>query len=158
MEGTSNQLHAIKDYIDNLDLSLVSIRMQKQYHWPKKHADKAITQYKNYLYLKRKYGDDFKLPPSLEIDEIWHNHILHTKEYHQDCQAIFGEYLHHRPSREGDGENLQTLFDKTQALYKTEFGDFIYVIRPTTKIGKCIDRAIFTISNFLTRFNNSAAV
>jgi len=33
-----------------------------------------------------------------EIDEMWHEFILFTKDYTQFCQLYFGEYLHHLPN------------------------------------------------------------
>jgi hypothetical protein len=32
-----------------------------------------------------------------EVDNMWHNFILYTKDYHEFCQRFFGEYLHHQP-------------------------------------------------------------
>lgn len=33
-----------------------------------------------------------------EIDEMWHEFILFTKDYTHFCQHYFGEYLHHLPN------------------------------------------------------------
>src|SRR2546425_280636 len=66
--------------------------------WSKSKAERAVQDYKNFLFLKRKYNESYpNLPPTADIDEIWHQHILDTKQYHQDCQAIFAGYLHHDP-------------------------------------------------------------
>jgi hypothetical protein len=35
--------------------------------------------------------------PSAEADLVWHQHILDTARYAQDCQRIFGRFLHHDP-------------------------------------------------------------
>jgi hypothetical protein len=51
-------------------------------------------QYKNWLYLRRKYEGEI-LPPSKEIDEFWDAHILDTRAYHRHTNRIFGYYLHH---------------------------------------------------------------
>ena len=32
------------------------------------------------------------------IDEIWHNFILFTKEYHEFSKNVFGKYFHHTPN------------------------------------------------------------
>jgi hypothetical protein len=32
------------------------------------------------------------------IDEVWHNLILFTKDYHEFSMMVYGEYLHHLPS------------------------------------------------------------
>jgi hypothetical protein len=33
-----------------------------------------------------------------DLDQCWHQFILHTVEYHKFCIQEFGEYLHHIPS------------------------------------------------------------
>ncbi|QLH43881.1 MAG: hypothetical protein HWD59_15100 [Coxiellaceae bacterium] len=38
------------------------------------------------------------MAPSRDIDEIWHAHILHTQDYTEFCEKLFGFYLHHCPS------------------------------------------------------------
>lgn len=73
------------------------------------------------------------MPPSEEVDEFWHNHILDTQKYHQDCDMIFGKYLHHYPYFGIDDKSneldLQKAFDHMQELHKKEFGDCIYRVR-----------------------------
>lgn len=36
--------------------------------------------------------------PSVAADELWHNFILHTREYDAFCRKAFGRFLHHRPA------------------------------------------------------------
>jgi hypothetical protein len=66
------------------------------------------------------------LPPSKDVDEFWHNHILDTKKYREDCQAIFGFYLDHYPyfgmDQESTKEDLNVAFEKMQRLHEQEFG------------------------------------
>ena len=40
------------------------------------------------------------MSPTKLMDTIWHHHILDTKNYHNDCNNIFGFYLHHKPTFE----------------------------------------------------------
>jgi hypothetical protein len=72
------------------------------------------------------------LPPSLEIDFIWHAHILDTKKYSEDSVRIFGHYLHHDPYFGLNGKEDENLlirsFGLTQQLYYEEFGEYIYEI------------------------------
>lgn len=79
--------------------------------------------------MRKKYSEQ-DLPPSQDIDEVWHAHILHSKEYTDFCKLVFGDYLHHNPGQE-DGEYFQKNFEtQTQELYKKEFGNYIYAVRP----------------------------
>lgn len=132
---TSTLLHARK-LIDALDLASITHRLTTELKWSKKQAMEACRQYKNYLYLLKKYSDEkYILPPSKEIDEVWHAHILHTEDYQRFCQALFGYFLHHQPYQVENNrlseQNMEDLFEnQTQKLYCEEFGEYIYAIRP----------------------------
>lgn len=121
-------LEHAKQYIQSVDFSSVEDRLTNIDNWPRKKALQAVSVYRNYLYLRKKYSDQV-LPPSYEIDEAWHAHILHTREYTKFCHELFGFYLHHDPhvmDQKGDFQKLETSFETTQELHKKEFGDYIY--------------------------------
>lgn len=82
--------------IEQLDLSLISDRLIIKHKWPKDRADEAIHGYRQYLYLTQTLGKP--ISPTSDIDEVWHQHILHTNKYELDCQKIFGKFLHHFPT------------------------------------------------------------
>ncbi len=121
-------------YIQSFDLRVVHDRLVKIDKWPADQATEACAQYRNFLLLKKKYGSQYELPPSYDMDEVWHAHILHTKDYTEFCDLVFGEFLHHHP-HEGDGGSarvaeLADLFEnQTQRLYQLEFGEPIYAVR-----------------------------
>jgi hypothetical protein len=133
--------------IYSVDLSAVLKRLIFIEGWKPKQAKAAIQQYRNYLFLKVKYRSEYEeheLPPSFEIDEVWHAHILHTKDYVEFCNRVFNEYLHHSPHHGQDKgislTQLSNLFQETQRVYSNEFGEFISSIkripfrkRPTEK-------------------------
>lgn len=91
--------------------------------WTLDDAKKCCELYKNFLILHVKYLPQ-PLVPTREIDEFWHNHILYTKHYTDDCMQIFGHYLHHQPAEttEADWVELKKHFEKTKQLYLKEFG------------------------------------
>ena len=60
---------------------------------------KALKQY--YMLHVTKESDEMIGMPSLEIDHLWHAHILDTREYHDFCENAFGSYLHHQPFVKG---------------------------------------------------------
>jgi len=98
--------------------------------WEPDVAKEATEIYKNWLWLIRKHSKSYPvLPPSVEIDEIWHHHVLDTLKYASDCQAIFGQFLHHYPyfgmRGERDLSDLHTSFEITQRLYQEEYGEEI---------------------------------
>jgi hypothetical protein len=85
-------LEAAKTHIYAIDFSRIIDKMVQHQGWRYKDALKVSEQYRNYLFLNKKYAEGEPLPPSEDIDEFWHNHILDTKQYRRDCNAIFGQY------------------------------------------------------------------
>jgi hypothetical protein len=57
----------------------------------------------------------------------WHQHILDTRAYHEDCAAIFSGYLHHFPyfgmRGEDDKQALADAYSDTIDRYRTAFGE-----------------------------------
>lgn len=119
-------------HIDSIDLSLIEAKLCSAdrllfRQWTKVEAEVGIQYYKNFLFLNKKYSKEYPvLPPSLEVDEIWHHHILDTRQYMKDCDGIFDYYFHHYPyfgtRSQNDQENLHVAFEVTQGLHEMEFG------------------------------------
>ncbi|MCB1826803.1 MAG: glycine-rich domain-containing protein-like [Coxiellaceae bacterium] len=120
------------EVIKNLDMSLIVKKLVLS-GWKKSHAEEAVKQYKNLLILWKKHNSHTKLPPSEELDEVWHTHILDTQKYHQDCQAIFGRYLHHYPyfgiDEHSNQDDLNHAFENTQRCYYETFGEELVNVR-----------------------------
>jgi hypothetical protein len=113
------------DYIRKLDLNYIAESMcAEQYplpRWIMSDALLCLQQYKNFLILAKKHFPKF-LVPTKYIDEFWHNHILYTKNYFEDCKNIFGHYLHHEPtSPSEDPAKLIDGYLMTKQLYLEEF-------------------------------------
>jgi len=141
--STGISLAQARERIASADLSPVLHRLTQVDRWSKKSAVKAVELYRNFLLLKKKYGSQHQLPPSYEIDEAWHAHILHTEDYMTFCNHVFGGFLHHHPHiahQKGDTKKLELLFERTQELYKKEFGDYLYSFRPRSIINSWIRR------------------
>lgn len=128
-------LEQAREYIQHAEFTAVVERLVRVDGWSRKSATLALEQYRNFLFLKKKYGSQYVLPPSREIDEVWHAHVLHTKDYFNFCNIVFGEYLHHTPHLVGEANEsrsaLEEMFTNTQELYKAEFGDYLYTIKMT---------------------------
>lgn len=80
--------------IEAIDLSNTRARLLKKGFDPAV-VDQAIEDYRKFLYICIAF--DGKHEPTAIIDEVWHDHILHTKKYMEDCMAIAGQYIHHNP-------------------------------------------------------------
>jgi len=125
-----------RTYIAQLDLHyIIDAMCDDAYPLPRwTHADatQCAQLYKNFLLLFKLHPKE-TLVPTREIDEFWHNHILHTKKYHNDCKNIFGYYLHHQPALPSDHpNNLIEGFLRTQALYLAEFKHSLTLINITS--------------------------
>jgi hypothetical protein len=89
---------------------------------------RAELKYRRWLVLRRTFLGE-PLPPTAEIDDFWHSHLLHTEQYTLDMQAVFGEYMHHFPyfgvRSDEDREDLLEAFEGTKRHYLAEFGEDI---------------------------------
>jgi len=132
-ETAALPLEQAKAYIDTIDFLPIINKLERQHGWCHYEAASISDMYRNFLYLQKKYGKTHALPPSEEIDEFWHMHILDTKKYRHDCEIIFGYYLDHYPYFGIDDKtsltDLETAFATMQQLYQHEFGTPIYEIR-----------------------------
>lgn len=120
-------LEAARIYIEQLDLAYIVDTMCSESYplpmWERSDALHCLNFYKNFLKLSKKHRSE-GLVPTREIDEFWHNHILYTKRYFEDCLQIFGHYLHHRPAMPDENkQELITGYLKTKELYLEEFGE-----------------------------------
>lgn len=125
------EAHPAYQYLTQLDLSYIKHYMCSEAYtlpqWSAEDAAIAIELYKRFLWLILKYGEEHMIVPTKEIDEVWHNHILHTEKYFKDCEAIANHYIHHRPSDLSmeDKQSLATAFQKTRELYFQEFNEHL---------------------------------
>jgi len=62
-----------------------------------------------------------KAAPSKRVDELWHAHILSTKEYQQFCERHNnGNFIHHDPSIPDSPDRYQITWMKYMELFKSE--------------------------------------
>lgn len=95
----------IHSSIANLDLTLVKRKLLSEgvFHDNQEFVE-AEEEYKLFLQLCKIYPEE-SLGISEKADKFWHYHILDTRKYMQDCDIIFGHYLHHNPNLlEGSSE------------------------------------------------------
>ncbi len=109
--------------VSSLDFNQMNSKLVDFYGWSKEDVSLMNDYYKKWLSLHVCYPD-LATAPSIKLDEYWHMHILDTQKYMEDCQLVFGKYLHHYPyfGLEGDKENLNSGFELTKKLFKHHFG------------------------------------
>jgi hypothetical protein len=127
---TTKPEHEVVAAIQSLDLEPVKLRMMDAElgeGWTREYADSVGVAYKTYLTMLVKYPDDAEdILLSEDVDEFWHTHILQTRKYMQDCQNVFGNYLHHEPeigmpTAAANLEKRAAQLEKTRKLYEREF-------------------------------------
>src|SRR3990167_7197635 len=138
--------------IRDLDFTQTISKCVNQYGWSRRKSHECSEHYKKYLYLILKYGDQYPLVPTIDIDEFWHMHILDTKKYMADCEAIFGRYLHHYPYFGIDGKTDHQRAEgeiNMQEFFYKEYGEHLYTI------GKGIRYLFFPLIKLYKRLANN---
>lgn len=117
-----------QEKLESLDLKLIAQKLMHPNHgqgWTRQQVDRAIANYKRFLHLLYLYPHS-TIVPTQEIDEVWHQHILDTRKYDQDCQWLFGYFVHHYPyfgmGSDAEQQALETAFSRTQSLFVEQFG------------------------------------
>src|SRR6266581_4275343 len=114
--------------IQALDLDPIKFKLmdpEEGQGWSREYVNQMAIAYKRFLTLSVKYPEE-TIAPSKDVDKFWHGHILDTMKYAEDCQNVFGYFLHHFPyfgmRGEEDAANLAEAGRTTQRLYEQEFG------------------------------------
>jgi hypothetical protein len=111
--------------IQTIDLTGVMRKLRHKEDWTEAQATTAAMRYRRFLcmhYLDRQ----LHIAAASDIDKVWHQHILHTREYADDCQRVFGAFLHHGAGSEDSEaaqEHLRINVEKTRARYAELFGE-----------------------------------
>lgn len=104
------QLPSLEEVLSYQNTTVIE---QFRQHFPASahEAEILFRQMLSYLWLCKKHQElqranpedpDLQFTPVIHdemrmIDQMWHEFILSTQDYHQFCQDYFGEYLHHLP-------------------------------------------------------------
>jgi len=114
--------------INILDLEPIMVKIMDKDEglgWSLDYTKIITEEYRKYLTLCLE-NPELAIVPSKPIDEFWHFHILDTLKYQEDCNDIFGYFLHHFPyfgmRNKKDEENLKEAWESTLELYKNTFG------------------------------------
>ena len=84
--------------LDNYDMSFVKERLfiEKTFADEKEYTE-ASCELKKFFALSKLYGQSMAMT-SPRIDEVWHQFILFTRDYHKFCDDFIGRYFHHDPN------------------------------------------------------------
>lgn len=98
-----------------------STRLANENFWTKDFTQKAILEYKKFMYLAA--TSDFMVSPSEIVDTVWHQHLIFTHSY-QEFGRLLGKQIQHIPSTHNkeDFQKFKQAKDRTTQLYETNFG------------------------------------
>ena len=115
----------------------------------------AFTELKKFLWLCDR-SDEQNLMVSKLIDELWHQFILSTIEYHDFCDQFFGHYMHHGGKLVTVSIEHKPIILKFFRLYKENFGPVsrLWLNSPAEKNGflRFVDSQAWTPGN-MDRFS-----
>jgi hypothetical protein len=114
---------------ERLDLGNVRMKLadpEEGHGCSAERLDVMEAEYRKFLALHLAYPDADIVPCKL-VDDIWHQHILDTAAYREDCDAIFGRFLDHFPyfgmRDEHDAQALEDAYADTIERYRDAFGE-----------------------------------
>ena len=129
VQSTSKSVEQVVAAIEALDLEPIKFKLmdpEEGQGWSKEHVERVAIAYKRFLTLLVTHPET-TVAPSKDIDKFWHGHILDTMKYAEDCERVFGYFLHHFPyfgmRGEEDAAALTDAGQEMQRLYKQEFGE-----------------------------------
>src|SRR6267378_2693522 len=125
---TNRPVEQVIAAIEALDLDPIKLKLMDREEgqgWSREYADRMELAYKRFLTLLVTHPE-VTLAPCKDVDKFWHGHILDTLKYADDCDTVFGRFLHHFPyfGTRGpeDAANLAKAGEDTRRLYREEFG------------------------------------
>jgi len=129
MQSENKPVEEIVAAIQALDLEPIKFKLmdtEEGQGWSREYVEQMEIAYKRFLTLSVKYPEE-TIAPSKDVDKFWHGHILDTMKYAEDCQNVFGYFVHHFPyfgmRGEEDAANLTEAGKTTNRLYEKEFGE-----------------------------------
>ncbi len=100
-----------------------SRRLADEQGWSTARTAGAIEEYRRFVTLAMTAGHP--VCPSDDVDEVWHLHLLYTRDYWNEfCGKLLGRPLHHDPTSGGPLElaRHRQMYAATLASYERLFG------------------------------------
>jgi hypothetical protein len=120
---------ALRRLDELLDLSNIRMKLADPHEgkgYDVGRLDLLEGEYRKFLALHLVYPE-MDIVPCKIVDEMWHQHILDTAAYREDCEAIFGRFLDHFPyfgmRGTDDASALHDAYYETVESYRRTFGE-----------------------------------
>lgn len=111
-------------------------RLAREQGWSAAFALRAIEEYRRFAFLAVAAGHF--VSPSRAVDEVWHLHLLYTRQYWNEfCPQVLNKPLHHLPSdgTAADREKCATGYERTLESYLRYFGPPPADVWPVPAVG-----------------------
>lgn len=100
----SPEIQVFLEKLESLDLEQISHKLlhsEPSQGWTQSQVERAIADYKIFLYLLYLYPNGAILPTQ-QIEAVWRQHVLDTDKYAQDGQWLFGYFVPYYPGTAAD--------------------------------------------------------
>lgn len=87
------------------DLDIVRTMMLRDTDYSEEEVDALLVEYRRYMAINVSFPES-RHPLSKEVDDVWHAHILVSENYSRFCDAVFGQYFHHYPVFDDEGQKM----------------------------------------------------
>lgn len=105
------------------DPSAFAARLAREQGWSAAFTERAIADYRRFCFLA--VTGDRELTPSDTIDQVWHLHLIDTRDYWQRfCPDVLGQDLHHIPGHgtAADRDRFWRQYADTLRAFEAAFG------------------------------------
>lgn len=98
-------------------------RLAFENRWSKNFSLKVFEEYKRFIYLL--CHCNHPVTPSVEVDQVWHLHLLYTRDYWDKFVPKLTKVPHHEPTSGGQDEARKFIeyYNKTLISYKKIFDE-----------------------------------
>jgi hypothetical protein len=113
--------------VSRIDLAPINAKLRHDdpSFWTEERVAETELDYRRFLALNLVHPE-VSLSVNQALDDYWHQHILDTRKYAEDCETLFGRMLHHYPyfglSDEAEWQENLDQFADTQQLWEDTFG------------------------------------
>ncbi|NIA71366.1 hypothetical protein HBA54_22475 [Pelagibius litoralis] len=109
--GVSRSINDVVQHIMEYPMSHVVAKFAEKHDIASDVAQEYEKELKRYFVLTT-LNPQYDYGMAGPVDDLWHEFILYTREYHVFCQQCVGRYLHHFPERMYDanakGDNVES--------------------------------------------------
>lgn len=103
----------------------ITERLASENGWKQEYASRVVEEYKRFMYLA--IVCSHAVTPSDQVDQMWHLHMIYTRDYDSFCEDVLGKWIHHGPTKGGKAQDdlFEKQYRETKESYLEEFGQAV---------------------------------